>query len=155
MTNCPTCGIRFTPTPASPVYCSPACWPQVREERGAFRPDDGEIAATAAARSVATAKPKRRTRSERFATLNAFVDMGMAGLTRAEVKVWLILFRDTKANGTARTGQRDIARRAGLKPRMVRYALASLEAKGMLQTVRRGRLNEGPSIYRVHPTGNA
>ena len=35
-----------------------------------------------------------------------------------------------------------IARRAGLKPRMVRYALASLEAKGLVQLVRRGRLNE-------------
>jgi hypothetical protein len=121
-----------------------------------LRPDDDEETPPSPPRSAKpVAKPKRRTRSERFATLNAFVDMGMAGLTRAEVKVWLILFRDTKANGTARTGQRDIARRAGLKPRMVRYALASLEAKGMLQTVRRGRLNEGPSIYRVHPTGNA
>lgn len=67
--------------------------------------------------------------------------------------VWLILFRDTKANGIARTGQTDLARRAGLKPRMVRYVLASLEAKGMVRVVHRGRLNAGPSSYRVHPTG--
>lgn len=124
-----------------------------------FRPDDDEEAALEAACAAhaarrAAAKPQRRTRSERFAMLNAFVDFGLAGLTRAETKVWLILFRDTKATtGTARTAQADIARRAGLKPRMVRYALASLEAKGMVHVVRRGRLNAGPSIYCVHPTG--
>jgi len=116
-----------------------------------FRPDDDNAAAT-----VPTAKPKRHTRSERFAMLNAFADFGLAGLTGAETKVWLILFRDAKAaTGTARTGQTDIARRAGLKPRMVRYALSSLEAKGMVQVIRRGRLNAGPSIYRMHPTAAA
>ncbi|MBN9523294.1 hypothetical protein J0H58_33075 [bacterium] len=94
-------------------------------------------------------------RAGRFAALNAFTDCALAGLTAAEVKVWLILFRDTKAaTGTARTGQADIARRAGLKERTVRYALASLEAKGMVRVVRRGRLGAGPSVYRVHPTGN-
>jgi hypothetical protein len=44
--------------------------------------------------------------------MNAFVDFSMAGLTGAEVKVWLILYRDTKATGLARTGQTDLARRA-------------------------------------------
>lgn len=93
-------------------------------------------------------------RAERFAVLNAFADLSLAGLTGAEVKVWLILYRDTKAvTGTARTGQTDIARRAGLKPRTVRYALASLEEKGLVRVVRRGRLNGGPSVYRVLPIG--
>jgi len=88
--------------------------------------------------------------------LNAFTDSALADLTGAEVKVWLILFRDAKAaTGTARTGQTDIARRAGLEPRTVRRALASLEAKGMVRVVHRGRLNAGPSVYRVHPTGAA
>lgn len=132
---------------------------EVQEQHGGIlppdavlRPDDDEGAATPAP----TAKPKRRSRSERFAALNVFADFGLAGLTGAETKVWLILFRDTKAaTGTARTGQADIARRAGLKPRMVRYAITSLEVKGMLHVVRRGRLNAGPSVYRVHPTGTA
>jgi hypothetical protein len=119
-----------------------------------LRPDAAEEAAPPV--PAATAKPKCRSRSERFAVLNAFTDFGLARLTGAETKVWLILFRDTRAaTGTARTGQADIARRAGLKPRMVRYALASLEAKGMVRVVRRGRLNAGPSVYRVHPTGAA
>lgn len=145
MTNCPTCGIGFNPTPANPTYCAPACWPHVREER----------AAEAARREAA--KPKRRTRSERFAALNAFVDFGIANadLTPAEAVVWLVLFRDTKGDGAARTAQADIARRAGLDVRTARRAVATLTTKGMLQTVRRGRLNAGPSTYRVHPTGAA
>ena len=116
-----------------------------------FRPDDEP------ARPAPAAKPKRRTRSERFAALNAFVDFGIADadLTGAEVKVWLILFRDTKGTGTARAGQTDIARRAGLSRRGVQVALDKLSAKGMVRVVRRGRLNGGPSVYRVHPTGTA
>jgi len=128
-----------------------------------LRPDDDEIAATAAARQAAArqaarpmpaAKPKRRTRSERFAALNAFVDFGIADakLTPAEALVWLVLFRDTKANGLARTGQTDIARRAGLSVRGVKKAIQALNAKGMVHVLNRGRLNVGPSVYRVHPT---
>lgn len=102
-------------------------------------------------------KTKRRNGTgERFAVLNAFVDCTLAELTGAEAKVWMILFRDTKAKtGTARTGQTDIARRAGVNARTVRYVLVSLEAKGLIRVVRRGRLNGGPSCYRLHPTGTA
>lgn len=131
---------------------------EVREHHGGklppdaiLRPEDDEIEATP---PLTPTPKKRRTRSERFADLNAFVDMGMKDLTGAETKVWLILFRDTKRTGSARTSQSDIARRAGLKPRMVRYALSSLERMGMVQVVLRGRLNAGPSIYRVYPTAD-
>jgi hypothetical protein len=97
---------------------------------------------------------RRGGRGERFAVLNAFTDCTLADLTGAETKVWLILFRDTKAaTGTARTGQADIARRARLSRRGVQVALDKLTAKGLVQLVRRGRLNAGPSTYRVHPTG--
>jgi len=143
---------------------------EVREQYGGIlppdavlRPDDDEIAATAAARQAAArqaarptpaTKPKRRNRSERFAVLNAFVDFGIADakLTPAEALVWLVLFRDTKANGLARTGQTDIARRAGLSVRGVKKAIRTLTAKGMVRVLNRGRLNVGPSVYRVHPT---
>lgn len=102
-------------------------------------------------------KSRGRTRSERFAVANAFVDLGMSigKLTGAEVKVWLILWRDTKRDGTARTGQADIARRAGLTVRAIKKAIASLAAKGFVSVVTRGKLNVGPSIYRVHGTGNS
>ena len=115
-----------------------------------FRPDEEPTPA------APPAKPKRRSgRGERFAVLNAFTDCALADLTGAEVKVWLILFRDAKAaTGTARTGQADIARRAGLSRRGVQVALDKLQAKGLVLLVRRGRLGAGPSVYRLQPTGD-
>jgi DNA-binding MarR family transcriptional regulator len=118
-----------------------------------LRPDDDEeIPPSPARSSKPVAKLNRRTRSQRFATLNVFVDFSQRDLTGSEVRVWLTLFRDTKADGTARTGQADIARRAGLSVRGVQKTINRLEAKGLLQLVRRGRLNTGPSVYRVLAT---
>ncbi len=115
-----------------------------------FRPNEEP------ARPAPAAKPKRQSgRGARFAVLNAFADVALADLTGAETKVWLILFRDAKAaTGAARTGQADMARRAGLSLRAVKLALRSLRAKGMVRVVRRGRLNGGPSVYSIHPTGS-
>jgi hypothetical protein len=97
--------------------------------------------------------PRRGTRASksegRFAVLNRFVDVELRDLTRAAVAVWLVLYRDTKPDGTARTGQADIARRAGLTPRGVRKALAELNEAALVEVVRRGRLGSGPSAYRV------
>ncbi len=130
---------------------------EVNEQHGGALPPDAVFRADEdeePARPAPAAKPKRRTRSERFAVLNAFTDCALAHLTGSEAKVWLILFRDTKAaTGTARTGQADIARRAGLSRRGVQVALDKLAAKGLVVVVRRGRMNAGPSTYRVHPTG--
>jgi hypothetical protein len=93
---------------------------------------------------------KRRS-SLRFEVLNAFVDSTMAGLTRAELVVWLCLYRDTKPNDEARASLDDIARRAGIDRRSVARAIGGLRGRNMLQTVRRGGLNKGPSTYRVYP----
>ena len=38
--------------------------------------------------------------------------------------------------------------------RAVKQAVRSLQGKGFLELVYRGRLNGGPSVYRVHPTGS-
>jgi hypothetical protein len=109
-----------------------------------LRPDDEPE------RPAPPAKAKRRSgRGERFAVLNAFVDFTMANLKPSERAVWFVLFRDTKGNGIARTSERDIARRAGCCVRMVRYALAALARHGLVRIVRRGRLQTGPSSYRV------
>jgi hypothetical protein len=128
---------------------------EVNEQHGGILPPDATLRPDVDAAPVAKAKPRPRRsgRGERFAVLNAFADCALAALTGAEVKVWLILFRDTKAaTGTARTGQADIARRAGLSRRGVQLALDKLQAKGLVSVVRRGRLNAGPSAYRVQPT---
>ena len=94
-------------------------------------------------------KPKRRrATADRFATLNAFVDLSLRELRRPEIAVWLILYRDTR-NGTARTGQSDIARRAGISERTVRRSIGRLKGAGLLRIVKRGGPNAGPSTYAV------
>jgi DNA-binding transcriptional ArsR family regulator len=85
---------------------------------------------------------------ERFAVLNAFVDFALAGLNRADVAVWLVLYRDTR-DGTARTSYDDLARRVGVNRRNVGRALRRLEARGLLTVVHRGGLRRGASRYRV------
>ena len=130
---------------------------EVTEAHGGILPPDATLRADDEPHAARSKNAKRRTtRSERFAMLNAFTDFELSELTGTEVKVWLILFRDTKATtGTARTGQTDIARRAGVTPRAVRKAISGLIAKGFVQVVNRGRLNVGPSQYRLSATGNA
>ncbi len=102
----------------------------------------------------AKGKPTRRHTADRFAVLNAFVDFTMQELARAEVAVWLVLYRDTK-NGIARTAQTDIARRAGLNVRTVKRAIKGLHRRGLLALVYRGSLRRGPSSYRIRPAGTA
>ena len=96
-----------------------------------------------------TPESTKKTAGERFRTLNAFVDFTMRNLKPSERTVWLILFRDTKRDRIARTSERDIARRAGIGERMVRYALTGLVTRGLVKIVKRGRLQSGPSSYCV------
>ena len=102
-----------------------------------------------------TPKPKRnrerRHSSNRFAVLNAFLDMTAGALTRAELLTWLVLYRDTKPNGTARTAQGDIARRAGVSSRAVRFALKRLVRHGLVRIVWQGGFRKGSSVYAVEP----
>lgn len=79
-----------------------------------------------------------------------FVDFTLAELSRAEIAVWLILYRDTR-DGSARTSMRDLARRAGCSPRAVATAVARLEKLGLLKTIHRGGFRRGASRYRVKP----
>jgi DNA-binding transcriptional ArsR family regulator len=97
-------------------------------------------------------KPKgparRRAIGERFAMINAFVDGAMAGLSRAELAVWLTLWRDTR-NGFARTGRADLARRCGVDRRTVTRAIARLTELGLIRRVRRGSQGAGIAVYAV------
>jgi len=76
----------------------------------------------------AKTEPKRKT-ADRFAVLNAFVDTTLAELSRSEIAVWFVLYRDTR-NGTVRTSQANIARRAGMSVRSVGKAIATPTAFG-------------------------
>jgi hypothetical protein len=86
----------------------------------------------------------------RWPTLNAFVDATVAGLSRSELAVWIVLFRDVR-DGVARTGLTDIARRGGMEHGSAKRAVRSLTAKGLLRVVRRGRKNGGTNVYQVAP----
>jgi hypothetical protein len=96
-------------------------------------------------------KPNRRRAANRFGVLNAFLDMTAGALTRAELLTWLILYRDTKPDGTTRTAQADIARRAGIAARSVRRALNRLVAFGLVRIVWQGGFRKGASVYAVEP----
>ena len=95
-------------------------------------------------------KAGKRSAGERFRALNTFVDFTLAELSRAEIAVWLILYRDTR-DGTARTGMADLARRAGCSRRAVVSAVQKLEKVELLRIVHRGGIHRGPSRYRVRP----
>lgn len=97
-------------------------------------------------------KQSKQMTKDRFEVLNSFVDCSLAGLSKADVSTWLVLYRDTR-NGIAVTSQADIARRIGVSDRAVRSSIGRLEKRGLLVVVRRGGLLQGPSKYRVNGTG--
>jgi DNA-binding MarR family transcriptional regulator len=101
--------------------------------------------------SPARRKTTKRVSRLRFEMLNAFVDSGMADLSRAELALWLILYRDTKPSGIAQASLGDIAHRAGIDRQTASRAVGKLARRKMLQVLRRGGLNQGPSEYRVFP----
>ena len=106
---------------------------------------------TSDSKPPARRKTSKRQARLRFEILNAFVDGGMGGLSRAELAVWLILYRDTKRDGTARASLDDLARRAGIDRQTASRAVGRLARRKMLQVIRRGGLNRGPSVYRIFP----
>lgn len=96
-------------------------------------------------------EPKEPSKSrDRFKVLNNFVDFTLRDLKAADVRVWFVLYRDTK-DGTASTAQTDIARRAGVSVRAVHGSVKRLERLGLLKVIYRGGLNRGSSRYRIVP----
>jgi len=108
------------------------------------------------ARPFATLTPDRpppgkakRAAAGRWRTFNLFIDATLRTLPRAELAVWLTLYRDARPDGLARTGQADLARRAGCNVGTVKRAVAGLARRGLLAVVRRGGIGRGPSVYRL------
>jgi predicted transcriptional regulator len=114
--------------------------------------DGGVLAPCEPITNNAAPDAQRAHTAGRFATLNEFVDRTMRDLRSAEVKVWLALYRDCKANGTARTAQSDLARRSGLDVRTIQRAIGTLRKRGLVEIVRRGTPDGGPSTYKVRAT---
>jgi hypothetical protein len=92
----------------------------------------------------------RRRTLERFGVFNGFVDHGLAGLPRSEAAVWLILFRDTKPTGLARTSLSDLARRGGMSRRQASRALRALIRRGAVHVIRKGVVGKA-TIYSLYP----
>ena len=111
----------------------------------------GERGRRTGGRSGRRGPSARKESADRFCVLNTFVDGTAGTLQRAEVLVWLVLYRDTR-DGTARPSHADIARRAGVSRRTVVRAVARLLRRKLLVLVYRGGLNRGPSVYRVRAT---
>lgn len=85
----------------------------------------------------------------RFASINTFVDITMRGLSGRAAVAWVVLWRDTKPNGIARTGVTDLARRMGCSAATAKRALAELRTRKLIEVADRGRLGGGPSSYRL------
>ncbi len=81
---------------------------------------------------------KKRHLARRFERFNEFVDVGLAMLSRSGAFVYLILFRDTKPSGLARTSRTELARRGGMTERQASRALQALIQRGVVQVIRRG-----------------
>jgi hypothetical protein len=101
-------------------------------------------------------KPRVRTAErgrtgDRFRSINLFVDATAQTLTPAQALVWVILWRDTKREGTARTSHADLARRAGVSLSTVKRAIGVLTRRGLVTVVYRGSLWRGASVYRLAP----
>ena len=90
-----------------------------------------------------------RHKLNRFETINTFVDISMRGLSGRAALAWVVLWRDTKPNGLARTGVTDLARRMGCSAATAKRSLAELRTRKLIEVADRGRLGGGPSSYRL------
>lgn len=128
------------PTPAPPVDWDAEMNPTTDLDREPAKP------------TAQATRSRKRTKnaSGRFAVLNAFVDAGMAELSRIEIAAWFCLFRDTQKNGTAKVAHAYVAERCGCSRESVTRALTRLEKKGLVKTIRQGGLNRGLCIYKIN-----
>lgn len=93
---------------------------------------------------------RRKQALQRFEMLNNFVDLGLSQLTRSEIAVYLILFRDTQPNGLARTSLPDLARRGGMSERQASRALNRLIKRGAIHLIKRGFVGRA-AVYSTYP----
>jgi hypothetical protein len=93
---------------------------------------------------------RRKYALERFQVLNDFVDLGLADLSRSEIGVYLILWRDTKPTGLARTSLTELARRGGMSERQASRALGKLIGQGAVHVIRRG-IRGKAALYSLYP----
>lgn len=94
----------------------------------------------------------RRWSLERFKVLNGLVDLGLRGLTRSELAIWLIVYRNTRPNGLARVSLSELAHRGGMSRRQATRALGALVDRGVVHVIRRGVIGKA-TVYSLYPPG--
>ena len=87
--------------------------------------------------------------TNRFAVLNAFVDISMRTVSKSDRGVWLVLYRETKPDGLARISEKQIAALVAADERTVRRSINRLQKAGLIEIARRGGIGRGPSWYRI------
>jgi CRP-like cAMP-binding protein len=95
-----------------------------------------------------SSKPVPPAKGGRYAPLNGVVDVVLRDMGEAELRVWIVLFRDVRG-GVARTGMSDIARRAGIARRSVVRAIERLKARGLVTVKSRGSIDGRPNVYQL------
>lgn len=108
----------------------------------------GPVAAGAAGKGTGQGKKERDRR--RWVTLNTFVDRVARHLEPIEAAVWLVMFRFTQ-DDTAEVRVADIAARIGKTARSVQRAIDMLTDAGLIERIKRGTRQGGPSRYRLEP----
>jgi hypothetical protein len=133
----------------------PPLRPVSESERGSTEPPRPDERRSEPARATNTAltsakkTDKTAKSAQRFQTINDFVDLSMRGLTGAAATAWMVLWRDTKPNGLAKTAISDLARRMGCSKATAKRAIRELKAAGLLAVPVLGGLGRGASVYRV------
>ncbi len=110
---------------------------------------DHKVAAPPAAPPSAPPQKRKGDRT-RWRTLNTFVDRVARHLDDAEQAVWFVVFRFTQ-DDAAEVRIQDIAGRVGKSARTVQRAVDRLIEVGLLERLKRGTRQGGPSRYRLEP----
>ncbi len=93
-------------------------------------------------------KTKRPAVVVKLLALNRFLDRTARTLHPSAALVWMQLLRDERG-GTARAAVTDLARRCGLSPRTVKRRLADLKVAGLVEVVKGGSQDTGPTVYKL------
>jgi predicted transcriptional regulator len=111
-----------------------------------------EVVPVAPARVKPTGRSTSKSRGDRgrWVTLNTFVDRVARHLDDHEVAVWFVVFRWTQ-DDHAEIRMADIAGRLGKSTRAVQRAVDRLLEVGLLERLKRGTRQGGPSRYRLEP----
>lgn len=84
----------------------------------------------------------------RWLTFNTFVDRVARHLELHEQAVWMVIYRAVQ-DDTAEIGVEDIATKINRSARTVKRAVDRLVAVGLLERLRRGTKQSGPTRYRL------